>query len=165
MGAFAKCLWHLWWGGSVPNASALTTHSRGTSLAAPNPPLNSDVRCSMTSLKHFLSGVMLVGSLASSAQAQDFTGEWSIDLRSKQEKQQKAECGEASFSLKQDGDQITGSHQFYTVGCGRLNEGGLDSVHGIAIGNTAFSVQPFPTVAANASATEKHPKLLNWCST
>ena len=27
----------------MPNASALTTHSRGTSLAAPNPPLNSNV--------------------------------------------------------------------------------------------------------------------------
>ena len=34
---------HLWRGGSVPNAAALTNRSRGTSLASPNPPLSSNV--------------------------------------------------------------------------------------------------------------------------
>ncbi|WP_146168173.1 hypothetical protein [Pseudomonas mangrovi] len=92
----------------------------------------------MESLKTYLLRVLLISSCAASAHAQDFSGEWSIDLRSEQQKQQMAECGAAHFNLTQAGERITGSHQFYTVGCGRINEGGPESVNGIAIGNTAI---------------------------
>ena len=89
---------------------------------------------------YFFIGALLISPLAALAQDQIFTGKWSIDLRSEKERQQKAECGEASFSLQQSGEVITGSHELYTVGCGRINEGGSKSVHGMVVGNTAMLV-------------------------
>jgi hypothetical protein len=69
--------------------------------------------------------------------AVDFSGVWTKDLRSKAEIKSKAECGNAVFELKQTGDQITGSHSFATVGCGRLNEGGDGTVRGVVVGDVA----------------------------
>jgi hypothetical protein len=81
--------------------------------------------------------LLLAGICSFSVNAQDFNGEWAIDLRSAKEKEQNLECGSAYFKLIQTGEQITGSHQFYTVKCGRINEGGADSVVGVAVGKTA----------------------------
>jgi hypothetical protein len=69
--------------------------------------------------------------------AADFSGFWMKDLRTKAEIKSKAECGNALFDLKQTGDQITGSHSFATVGCGRLNEGGEGTVRGVVVGDVA----------------------------
>ena len=69
--------------------------------------------------------------------AAPFDGTWTIDLRSPAEKSSKAECGIATFVLKQDGKRVTGDYQMATVGCGRLNEGGEDTVEGTARGNSA----------------------------
>lgn len=76
----------------------------------------------------------------SHAATPDFAGHWSIDIRTPQERKQHLECGNAQFSLKQVGDRIIGSHSFATVGCGRLNEGDENSVHGFVVGNTAVLV-------------------------
>lgn len=70
----------------------------------------------------------------------DFGGHWTIDLRSPQERKQMIECGVAEFALKQVGDKIVGTHSFSTPGCGRLNEGGHDTVKGIVINQTAVLV-------------------------
>jgi len=70
----------------------------------------------------------------------DFTGTWTIDLRTKAERKRKLECGVAAFELAQSGDLITGDHTFSTVGCGRLNEGGPETVKGVVVGNTAILV-------------------------
>lgn len=76
-------------------------------------------------------------SALGSAYAGPFDGTWTIDLRSPVEKKSSADCGLAVFVLKQSGREITGNHQMATVGCGRLNEGGDDTVRGTARGNSA----------------------------
>jgi hypothetical protein len=63
-----------------------------------------------------------------------FTGEWNIDLRTPSEIKQKAECGMATFTLKQTGKAIGGSHSFATVNCGRVNEGVEGTVKGTIVG-------------------------------
>jgi len=70
----------------------------------------------------------------------DFTGKWLIDLRSTAERERNAECGTASFELIQSGEKISGNHTFATSDCGRINEGGTDSVKGIVVGATAILV-------------------------
>ncbi|WP_423199553.1 MULTISPECIES: hypothetical protein [unclassified Cupriavidus] len=60
-----------------------------------------------------------------------FTGSWFIDLRKPQEQKDGLDCGSASFDLVQRGNQIIGSHDFSAVYCGRLNEGGWGTVHGV----------------------------------
>lgn len=70
----------------------------------------------------------------------DFSGRWRIDLRTTKERQQQRDCGGATFVLKQAGDRIVGNHTFATVGCGRLNEGGDETVKGIVVGATAVLV-------------------------
>ena len=70
----------------------------------------------------------------------NFTGRWKIDLRAPVERKQKLECGTAEFTLKQVGEKIVGSHTFSSVGCGRLNEGGEETVKGIVVGTTAVLV-------------------------
>ena len=67
----------------------------------------------------------------------NFSGHWTIDLRTKQERAQKRDCGSAAFILKQTGETIVGDHTFATVGCGRLNEDGSASVQGVVVGTTA----------------------------
>lgn len=77
---------------------------------------------------------------ASVAAEATFSGTWSTDLRTEQQRAENAECGTASFVLKQSGTQITGSHTFATVGCGRVNEGGEGTVKGRVVGNTAYLI-------------------------
>jgi hypothetical protein len=71
------------------------------------------------------------------AQEPPFTGTWTIDLRTPEERKRKVECGLATFELVQTGDLIIGDHSFSTVGCGRLNEGGPETVKGVVVGKTA----------------------------
>jgi len=84
--------------------------------------------------------VSLMALATHSAHAADdgFSGEWSIDLRTPAQRAQRAECGEASFVLKQTGRRITGSHTMATAGCGRINDGGEGSVHGEVDGDHAL---------------------------
>jgi hypothetical protein len=70
----------------------------------------------------------------------DFSGTWSIDLRSSVERAQKTECGFATFVISQAGDSITGNHYMATAGCGRFNDGGEETVKGVVIGSTAVLV-------------------------
>ena len=70
----------------------------------------------------------------------DFSGHWTIDLRSPQERKQKVECGGADFTLTQTGEKISGSHSYATPRCGRLNEGGDETVKGVVVGSTAVLV-------------------------
>lgn len=93
----------------------------------------------------FIRRVLLVSAIALAAQnvrAADakFSGTWSIDLRTHEQKAQNADCGGASFVLKLIGKAITGSHTMATVGCGRLNEGGEGTVKGHVVGNRALLV-------------------------
>jgi hypothetical protein len=89
---------------------------------------------------------LLVSSLALATQVvhavEDgkFSGTWTIDLRTPEQKAQGAECGEATFVLKQAGKRISGSHTMATVGCGRLNEGGEGTVKGQVVGGKALLV-------------------------
>lgn len=78
--------------------------------------------------------------LAALAQQAPFSGTWSVDLRSPQERKQHVECGTATFELSQTGERIVGNHYMATPRCGRLNEGGEGTVKGIAVGNTAVLV-------------------------
>jgi len=87
--------------------------------------------------------VLLFSAIAFIAQGvraadRKFSGTWSIDLRTPEQKAQNADCGEASFVLKQRGSAITGSHTMATVGCGRLNEGGEGTVKGQVVGDRAL---------------------------
>ena len=70
----------------------------------------------------------------------DFSGSWSIDLRTPAERQRKVECGIATFKLSQVGAKIVGDHIFATANCGRINEGGPEAVKGVVIGSTAVLV-------------------------
>jgi hypothetical protein len=69
-----------------------------------------------------------------------FTGTWSIDLRTPAQRNEKVECGTATFKLAQTGTKIVGNHFFATAQCGRLNEGGARTVKGTAVGGTAVLV-------------------------
>jgi hypothetical protein len=69
--------------------------------------------------------------------AAGFTDTWTLDVRSPTERKQGIECGIASFSLKQTGNNIVGDHTFYAPGCGLINEGGEGTVMGMVAGNTA----------------------------
>jgi hypothetical protein len=71
------------------------------------------------------------------ALAVDFTGTWTLDIRSKAERKQGIECGFATFDLKQSGEKIIGEHTFATPGCGRINEGGEGTVKGTITGKIA----------------------------
>jgi hypothetical protein len=93
----------------------------------------------MRTLCHIL-GIITVALGGNLAAAADFSGTWSIDLRTPAERSRKAECGVAQFVLKQTKDQITGSHMFATTDCGRINEGGEDTVKGIVVGDVAILV-------------------------
>lgn len=81
-----------------------------------------------------------LGAQCTYAAETGFSGTWAVDLRTPEQKAQRAECGEASFVLLQTGKKITGSHTMATVGCGRLNEGGEGTVKGRVSGNRALLV-------------------------
>lgn len=70
----------------------------------------------------------------------DFSGTWSIDIRSPSERKKNVECGRAYFELSQVGTKIIGNHEFATPGCGRLNEGGEGTVKGVVVGSVAVLV-------------------------
>lgn len=90
-------------------------------------------------MKHQSITSLLLILLASPAFGAGFNGTWSIDLRTDEEKKSNAECGTASFTLSQlDNNAIVGRHEFYPVGCGRINEG--SSIEGTAKGTTAILV-------------------------
>jgi hypothetical protein len=84
-----------------------------------------------------ISAIALVTQSVGAADTK-FSGTWSIDLRTPDQRAQNAECGKASFVLRQVGKEITGSHTMATVGCGRLNEGGEGTVKGQVVGNRAL---------------------------
>jgi hypothetical protein len=67
-----------------------------------------------------------------------FSGTWSVDMRTPEQKTRRAKCGEATFVLLQTGKKITGSHTMTTVDCGRINEGGQGTVNGRVVGNHAL---------------------------
>lgn len=90
--------------------------------------------------KTLSTGVLLGSCLTAWAANVDFSGHWTIDLRTPQQRQQKRECGMADFTLKQTGDRIVGDHTFGTVDCSRINEGGEGTVKGIVVGETAVLV-------------------------
>ncbi|RYY84040.1 MAG: hypothetical protein EOO15_20185 [Chitinophagaceae bacterium] len=75
--------------------------------------------------------ILSVGAIVTAhASRSNYSGTWEMDLRSASERNANAECGFATFKLKQAGHNITGEHSFATVGCGRLNEGGKGTVQG-----------------------------------
>ena len=78
-----------------------------------------------------------LATAASTAAAAPFDGKWELDLRTPQEVRARAECGAAGFQLAQRGNKISGSHWFYTTGCGRMNEGGDETVVGEVHGRSA----------------------------
>ena len=88
----------------------------------------------------FLSATLTLLTTCAVAAGADFSGTWSMDLRTTEQKAANAECGMASFVLKQTGARITGSHTFATAGCGRLNEGGEGTVKGRVVGTVAHLV-------------------------
>jgi hypothetical protein len=69
-----------------------------------------------------------------------FSGIWTIDLRSVEERKLNIECGVATFELVQSGTKITGNHSMATSRCGRINEGGQGTVKGVVVGSTAVLV-------------------------
>jgi len=80
---------------------------------------------------------LVSGGAESFAASTDFSGRWFIDFRTPEERKRNAECGNAEFILAQTGDRIAGDHRLATADCGRLNEGGDDTVKGYVIGSTA----------------------------
>jgi len=84
---------------------------------------------------------LIVAAIASyDVSGADFSGTWTIDLRTQEQKDHKDECGSAYFELKQIKDRIVGNHHFATAGCGRVNEGGEETVKGIVLGDSAVLV-------------------------
>lgn len=73
-------------------------------------------------------------------QEMPFSGTWEIDSRTQSERIKKVECGVATFELHQSGQKVPGSHSFATPNCGRMNDGGEDTVKGYVMGQTAFLV-------------------------
>jgi hypothetical protein len=70
----------------------------------------------------------------------DFSGRWAVDLRTPIERKSGVECGSAEFKLEQHGTRIVGSHSMYPSGCGRMNEGGRETVKGVVVNGTAVLV-------------------------
>ena len=85
----------------------------------------------------FLASVITLFAPIAQAANADFSGVWSVDTKTTEQRARKAECGEASFALKQVGITITGSHAMATADCGRLNEGGENTVKGYVTGKQA----------------------------
>jgi len=88
-------------------------------------------------MRRVLLAVLLATSHTAHGAGEPFSGRWEIDLRSPTERKENAECGGAYFELTQTGDAIVGDHGMVTVGCGRQNEGGPESVKGLVVGNVA----------------------------
>jgi hypothetical protein len=91
-------------------------------------------------MRHVIAAALLTIAAAVHAAPAPFTGHWSIDLRSAEDRSNNKECGVADFELTQDGDRISGSHSMATVGCGRINEGGPETVKGVVVNGVAILV-------------------------
>ena len=125
----------------------------------------------MAGLKHhviggvLLSCVLVLGFSNAIAASVDFSGHWFIDLRSQEERERKAGCGNADFTLSQANHRITGSHSFATVDCGQLNEGGDGTVRGYVMESTAVLVV---TSGRNGAVVlgkaTRHGDKLHWVS-
>jgi hypothetical protein len=90
-------------------------------------------------MKYLVLSSLLAASLFSTlARSEDFTGVWSIDSRTNEQRKNHVECGAAFFTLTQINNTITGTHDFATAYCGRLNESG--AVEGFVKGSTATLV-------------------------
>jgi hypothetical protein len=113
-------------------------NKRNVAGQAGSGPLMSNVR--PHKMHHAFSLVLLVATAAAGAEPGGFAGRWNVDLRTPSERAQHAECGIASFELAQDGDRIYGSHSMATVGCGRVNEGGPETVKGVVVNGVAMLV-------------------------
>jgi hypothetical protein len=85
----------------------------------------------------FLFALVHAAAAESKYKEDNFSGNWTIDLRSTAERKLKTDCGLATFQLSQTGKNIIGRHDFATPGCGRINEGFDGSVEGYVIGSTA----------------------------
>jgi hypothetical protein len=81
---------------------------------------------------------LAISTTVASAEPPDFSGRWTIDLRTPDERSDPDNCGIAEFDLAQRGNRITGSHSMATVGCGRVNEDG--NVNGVVVEQTAVLV-------------------------
>jgi len=95
----------------------------------------------MNVMPHLFAAIATASCLSvANAAPSNFSGNWFIDLRTPTEREQKLDCGAAEFDLTQSGDRIVGSHSMATVGCGRLNEGGAETVKGVVVGGIAVLV-------------------------
>lgn len=95
--------------------------------------------------------------------ALNFSGSWSIDLRTTEEKKNNVDCGSATFDLVQSNNEIIGNHTFYTPGCGRLNEGGADTVKGKVKGNLAtLTVTSGRNGAVFIGTAKLHGNTIEW---
>lgn len=104
-----------------------------------------------------------LGAAPTPAAAENFSGVWSLDLRTSDQRARNVECGFATFELSQIGDKITGDHTFATPGCGRINEGGSGTVTGVAIGPTAVLVVTSArngAIVMGKATVSRH--MLNW---
>lgn len=105
----------------------------------------------------------ILGAAPMAAAAENFSGRWSLDLRTADQRARNLECGLATFELSQIGDKITGNHTFATPGCGQVNEGGYGTVTGVAIGPTAVLVVTSArngAVVMGKATLSRH--MLNW---
>ena len=109
-------------------------------------------------MRYIIAAALLGVAVVATATPVQFTGHWSIDLRSAEARARNAECGSAEFELSQQGDRISGSHSFATVDCGRVNEGGPDSVRGVVVNGEAVLVV---TSARNGAVVLGTAKLRN----
>lgn len=105
--------------------------------SAPGAQLNRQVAMRRSRLALGTIALLLV---AGRALASDFTGTWFIDLRTPAERERKAECGYADFTLVQTKERVEGSHSFGTADCGRMNEGGPGTVKGVVLDGKAILI-------------------------
>jgi hypothetical protein len=91
-------------------------------------------------MRHVIAVALFAIAAAVHAGPTPFTGRWSIDLRNAEDRAKNKECGIAAFELTQDGDRVSGSHSMATVGCGRINEGGPETVKGVVVNGVAILV-------------------------
>ena len=116
-----------------------------------------------TLLRSFVVTAATTCSVCAVAAPPDFSGRWAIDLRTPVERKSGVECGSAEFELKQQGTRIVGSHSMYPSGCGRMNEGGKETVKGVVVNGTAVLVVTSGRNGAIVMGTASlHESKLHW---
>ena len=117
----------------------------------------------MSRIQLVLALVVASSSQGVLAQEPPFTGKWSIDLRTPDQRARGEDCGAATFELKQAGERVTGEHSLATVRCGRLKEGTCNSVQGVATGRQAIlSVTSCRNGAIVIGKAERRGRNLHW---